>query len=237
MIGKTGLIFESATADGKTIDEVIEGDKQYGKMSPANGEFFTYAVFNEDKEISLRAVERAFAYAQKRWSIYGDFPRYKRVTKDYNGIIDFKIEFRTVETDPDKKLSAGTVMYHYYPINDVTHPLRGLCVINSAFFFTMDGEPVTGAFMASKGIQVQFADGHYETLDIDAILGHELGHGHGLPHDPEPMNMMSYRVDLMVEYPSRRDQLRIQAKRGARKMSRWHLIRWLRYLKVASERR
>jgi hypothetical protein len=236
MMGDHGLEYESATAKGYTISQVIEDDNQYGTMKPANGKYFTWAVLNEDEEMTVKEVENAVQMAQKRWRIYGNTPKFKRVTKDFQGVIDFRIEFRTVESDPDKQLNSSTVMYHYYPINKIDHPLRGLCVVNKAFFFTIHGNPVTGAFMASKGIPVQFPDGHYESLDFDTTYGHELGHGLGLPHDEEVGNMMSFRVDLMSEFPSERDQARIIAKYGERNLSaRWRL-RWLKWLKRASDR-
>lgn len=236
MIGRTGLEFESAITDGKTLSETIDQDKKYGKMVPANGKYFTWVVLNEDQEFTLREMQKAVGFAQRRWRIYGNMARFRLVKKDYQGIIDFRIEFRTVETDPDKELTENTVMYHYYPISDVNHPLRGLCVINKKFFFTSHGEFVDGSFLVSKGFEVQYLDGRYETLDADAIYGHELGHGLGLNHDDLPFNMMAYRVDIMAEYPSVRDQSRIKAKYGHRWMSAWVLMRWLKWLKGASER-
>ena len=237
MIGEKGLEFDSVESRGLTLSQVIEDDKKYGVMTPANGEYFTWAVLNEDQEMTLKEVERAVQMAQKRWRIYGDLPKFKKVKKDFTGIIDFRIEFRTVESDPDQILTNNTVMYHYYPINNVNHPLRGLCVVNKAFFFTNHGEPVSGAFMASKGVLVQFLDGSYTTLDFDKIYGHELGHGTGLPHDTEEDNMMSFRVDLMSEFPSDRDQARIIAKYGKRRMLFWRRKRWLNWLFSASDRR
>lgn len=234
---KQGVKFESAQSRGMTLSQMIENDKKYGKMTPANGKYFTYAVLNEDKEMNRKDVERGVSFGMRRWQIYAKIPKFKRVKKDFTGIIDFRIEFRTVESDPDKQLTNATVMYHYYPINNVNHPLRGLCVVNKAFFFTNHGNAVTGYFMQSKGFTVQLPEGLYESLDFDVIYGHELGHGLlGLPHDPEEGNMMAFRVDLMIEYPSMRDQVRDKAKFGHRIMSAWILIRWLKWLKSASER-
>jgi hypothetical protein len=109
-------------------------------------------------------------------------------------------------------------------------------VVNKAFFFTRDGEGVYGTVFEQHGIPVQFPDKIYKTLDFDQIHAHELGHGLGLPHDPEEDNMMAYRVDLMTEYPSERDIARMRAKYGRRKMSAWFLLRWLKWLKRASDR-
>lgn len=233
----TGVKFESAQSRGMTLSQMIEDDKTYGKMTPANGKYFTYAVLNEDQEMNRKEVERAVSFGMRRWQIYAKIPRFRRVRKGFTGIIDFRIEFRTVESDPDKQLTSGTVMYHYYPIQKLDHPLRGLCVVNKAYFFTNHGDAVSGHFMQSKGFTVQLPDGMYESLDFDKIYGHELGHGLlGLPHDPEEGNMMAFRVDLMSEYPSMRDQSRDIAKFGAKIMSAWVRIRWLKWLKWASER-
>lgn len=237
MLGQSGLEFESAKTTGKTLAETIVDDKKYGTMKPANGKYFTWAVFNDDKEMTVREIERSATFAMRRWRIYANVPKFRRVKVNFNGSIDFRIEFRTVESDPDKQLTENTVMYHYYPINDVNNPLRGLCVVNKKFFFTQHGEPVSGHFLLSKGFEVQYLDGKYSTLDFDAIYGHEMGHGLGLPHDDQISSVMSYRVDIMAEYPSERDIARIRAKYGRRAMSARLLRRWLNYLYHASERR
>jgi len=228
--------FESAEGRGLTLQQMIEDDKKYGIMVPANGKYFTYAVLNEDQEFTRKEVQKSVAFGFRRWQIYASIPKYRRVKPDFKGVIDFRFEFRTVESDPDKQLTANSIMYHYYPIQDTTHPLRGLCVINKAFFFTGHGNAVTGHFMKSKGFEVQFPDGNYKTLDFDKLIGHENGHGLGLPHDAESENMMAYREDLMTEYPSDRDIRRMRAKYGTRRMPAWILKRWLKWLKIASER-
>lgn len=233
----TGVKFQSATSRGLTLTQIIEDDKNYGFMKPANGKYFTYAVLNEDQEMNRKEVEKSVSFGMRRWQIYAKIPKFKRVQKDFTGVIDFRIEFRTVESDPDKQLTKATVMYHYYPINDVNHPLRGLCVVNKMFFFTAHGNAVSGHFMKSKGFNVQFPEGLYESLDFDQIYGHELGHGAlGLPHDPEEGNMMAYRVDLMTEFPSVRDIARDVAKFGKKIMGAWLRKRWLQWLIRASDR-
>ena len=232
-----GMKFESVETRGLTLKQVIDNDKNFGKMTPANGEYFTYAVFNEDEEITLNQVEKSAAFAMRRWTIYAKMPEFRRVKRDYTGVIDFRIEFRTVETDPDKQLKANTIMYHYYPIQDTNNPFRGLCVVNKAFYFTSHGDGVLGSEFVKQGIPVQFPDQKYQTMDFDKLYGHELGHGLlGLPHDTEPDNMMAYREDLMTEYPSERDIARAVAKWTERVMPSWILLRWLKWLKRASDR-
>ena len=236
VIGRNGIEYESAINKGLTLTQTVEDDKKYGTMKPANGKYFTYAVFNEDNEMTIKEVEKAVQFGQRRWRIYANTPKFKRVKKDFKGVIDFRIEFRTTETDPDKQLNDGTIMYHYYPINNVDNPFRGLCVVNSKYFFTSHGNSVTGEFMSSKGVPVQYLDGQYGTIDFDQVYGHEIGHGLGLSHDTEENSLMSWNYGIMAEYPSKRDQVRMEAKYGKRLMSARHRWRWLRWLKSASDR-
>ena len=228
--------FDSVVNRGLTLSQVIEDDVKFGTMKPANGKYFTFKVLNEDQEFSKKESKRAMRYAQKRWSIWSKLPKFKLAKP--GEIVDFRLEFRDVDTDPDKKLTESTVMYHYYPINDVNHRLRGLCVVNKKYFYTTHGNSVKGTFFESKGFQVQFPNGDYGTLDFDQIYAHELGHGLGLPHDPEFKNVMSYRVDLMAEFTTVRDNDRMSAdtKYGKNKMSLFRRFRWLRWLYIASDR-
>lgn len=226
--------FESAVNRGLTISQVIEDDEKYGKMVPVNGKYFTFRVLNEDQEFTKKEAKRAMRYAQKRWSIYANLPKFKLAK--LNEIADFTLKFETVESDPDQRLNENTVMYNYYPISDVTSKFRGLCVVNKKFFYTTHGNSVKGTFLQSKGFQVQFPNGDYGTLDFDQIYGHELGHALGLPHDPEEGNLMSFRVDIMAEFCTIRDQLRIIAKYGKSKLSAWHIFRWLSWLIPSSDR-
>lgn len=230
------IIFESAETKGLTLTQTIHDDEKYGTFKPANGKYFTYAILNDDDEFTEKQAHKAVRYAYKRWALYGKLPKLKRVGKAYNGIIDFRIEFRTVESDPDKKLTKNTIMYHYYPIHKVDHPLRGLCVVNKRFFFTPHGNPITGEFMRRHGVRTAVPGNMYRTIDFDLVYSHELGHGLGLPHDTEEGNVMSWRYDMMNEMPAIRDQSRIIAKYGKKIMSGFWLARWLRWLRVASDR-
>jgi len=228
--------FESVENNGLTLKQVIENDRNYGTMVPANGKYFTYAVLNEDGEFTEKQVEKSAAMAQRRWVMYTKMRQFRLVNHDYQGIIDFRIEFRTVETDPDNQLKSNTIMYHYFPIQDTNSPFRGLCVVNKSFYYTSHGDGVFGSEFEKHGIPVQFPDQKYQTMDFDKLYGHELGHGMGLPHDTEPDNMMAYREDLMTEYPSIRDIFRMQAKYGERGYTTAILSRWLDWLKKASDR-
>lgn len=226
--------FESAKTSGLTLSQTIEDDKKYGVMTPANGKYFTYSVLNEDDEFIQKQVHKAIRYAYKKWWVYSNIEPLKKA--DYGELADFRVEFRTVESDPDKQLSENTIMYHYFPIGDVHHRLRGLCVVNKRFFFTSHGDTVTGTEMQRHGVKVQSANGKYKTIDFDVVYAHEFGHGNGLPHDTEPGSIMSTPYSVISEMPSMRDQARIKAKKGHRHMSGFRLLRWLRWLVVASDR-
>ena len=220
--------FASANTMPKSLGATIEDDKRYGKLSPANGKYFTYAILNEDEEYTVKQIHQAVTHAYRRWALYGNLPRLKKVGKDHKGPIDFRIEFRTVQSDPDKKLTENVIMYHYYPINNLQNPLRGLCVVNKKFFFTSDGLPRT-KINSTSGTK-------YSTIDFDQVYAHELGHGLGFPHADSANQLMSYRYDLMSEYPTMRDQARIKAKYGHKPMRARILQRWLKWLRIASER-
>jgi len=239
ILGKDGNVeFESANAKGLTLSQTIENDRHYGIMFTAKGRHFTYAVLNEDEEFTDKQIHRAVRYAFGRWRLYANLPKLKRVPKDYKDPIDFRIEFRTTESDPDKQLTNNTIMYHYYPIHNVQNPLRGLCVVNKRFFFTSHGNKISGQEMMRKGRKVSNPDGTYSTIDFDVVYCHELGHGLGLPHDTEPHSIMSTPYHVIAEMPSDRDQKRISAphKYGKRMMARHRLVRWVRWLRVASDR-
>lgn len=206
---------DGATDEKLSIEERIEEDKKYGIFKPRNGKYFTYKVHGEDVEITHKRVIKAVQFGFKRWSIYADF-RVKKARR--NDIPDFNIYFKTPSEDP--LLNKNTIMYHYYPINDLNNPLRGKCVINKNFTYTASGKITNGK----------------RTMDIDQIICHEFGHGFGLPHDKEFRTIMYYSEGGMSEYPSSRDISRIQAKMGKTKKSSWIIKRWLRWLFNRSER-
>lgn len=196
-----------------TIEQQIQEDEKYGVFKPRNGKYFTYKVHGQDVEITHKRVIKAVQYGFKRWSIYADF-KIKKLRQ--NDIPDFNIYFKSTTEDP--KLKQNTIMYHYYPINNLENPLRGKCVINKNFHYTDDGKLKNGK----------------ETMDIDKILCHEFGHGFGLPHDKHRSTIMYYSEGGMSEYPSERCIARIQAKMGETK-NIGRIKRWLIWLHIRSE--
>lgn len=211
----TAVSVDGATTEELTIHQQIEEDKKYGTFKPRNGKYFTFKVYGDDIEITHKRVIRAVHLGFKRWSIYADF-RVRKARR--NDIPDFNIYFRSVSEDPI--LKKTTIMYHHYPINSLTNPNRGKCVINKDFFYTADGKIIDGR----------------RTMDIDQVICHEFGHGFGLPHDKAIHTIMYYSEGGMSEYPSSRDIARIQAKMGKTKKSSWIIKRWLRWLFIKSER-
>ncbi len=233
-VNQEGLVeFNSEATTGTTIEDIIEADKRYGVFEPRNGVYFTYKVLNEDDEITNKQVIRMIKHSLIR--IKTRTKLQFKVAKD-NEIPDFRIEFRTVESDPDEKLTANTLMYHYYPIRTLTNSFRGLCVVNKAFFWTTHGkaidmheiDPVNYPIAGTRiGI----------TYDFDQIYTHELLHGLGLPHATEAGHIMSTNSGIMAEYMSEQDVARLQAKYESRGLPEHKVRRWLKWLFYASDRR
>lgn len=191
-----GVKFESPQLTATDITDIIEEDKRYGTLKPANGKYFTYQVLNEDEEITNKEVLKAIQYS------------YLRITRRVNlkfrraragEVVDLRVEFRTVESDPDKQLKSNTLMYHYYPISDITHRLRGLCVINKSFRWTSHGNPIP---LSDVDPDTNFPTSTVKTYDIDQIYTHEVGHGLGLPHAKDGGHIMSSNSGIMAEWLS-----------------------------------
>ena len=228
--------FESNTARGMTLSQIIQNDEKYGTFLPANGKYYTYEILSEDEEFKHKQIERAYGYAHLKWRIYAGLPKLKQWRADKERFPpDFRLDFRTVETDD--RLTENTLMYHYYPIRDIDSPYRGLCVVNKDYFFTSSGDSVSGETFLKYGIQAN-PKSRYKAIDFDNVLCHELGHGYGLSHDTESASIMStpYSKFPLSEMPSMRDQSRIKVKYGHRNISSWWLMRWIRILKIIADR-
>ena len=220
-------------ADSNNIDEVIESDKRYGIMVPRNGKYFTFRIIDtQDNEVTEKMLNQAVKLAWKSWTLRLNFDvRQARHAEPS----DFTVLFRTPENDERNEMNPNTIMYHYFPISDVSNPLRGLCVINPNYYFTSHG----------NGIPLHIIDPeHYpepteytgSTIDLDAVLRHEFGHGIGLPHDPIPNSTMSTPYHTLNEFLAERDIARGVAKYGKNAISERRLRRWLDWLFGKSER-
>lgn len=233
-VGKNGSVeFESNIGRAVTIEQQIKEDKAYGKLTPRNGKYFTFKVFAEDKEIKHKTIVKAFMFGFRRWLTYTNAPPVKVAKEDEEP--DFKIYFRTPQTDPN--LLESTLMYMYYPINDVNRGERGVCVVNSRYFWTVHGESLPMWIIDPDHYKEGSTTAKGSTFDIDAIFTHELGHGLlGLPHSPNRDNVMSSNSRIMAEYPTDEDVARAQAKWGKANRTAREIKRWLEWLFTRSER-
>lgn len=215
------------------INDIVEDDKRYGKMNPINGEYFTYRISNvHDDEITDKKLQKAYTMGWRRWTKRIDFViKLAKATEDP----DFRVIFRTPETDERGVMDANTIMYHYFPINNVSNPLRGLCVVNSNFYYTVDGKMVS-MYQIDPEHYDEDTTAHGTTIDIDQVFGHEDGHGIGLPHDSMMGQVMSPSYSFMAEFLTERDVFRGVKKYGNAKIPISHLTRWWRYIRGKSDR-
>lgn len=226
--------FYSPTLDSEAINQIIEEDKRYGVFQPNNGKYFTYQVLNDDVEITNQQVLKSIQYAYRRISLRTNLKFVRARTGEQP---DFRIDFRTVESDEDKQLSENTLMYHYFPITSVTNKFRGLCVVNKKYFWTSNGESIDMHFIDPEHYPEEGSGYRGRTYDFDQVYTHEVLHGLGLPHSKTSGNVMSSNYGIMAEYMSEEDIARIQAKYGKRNISESHVRRWLNWLRSASERK
>jgi len=234
MLSRDGLIqFNSESAIGNTIEDIIESDKRFGTFKPINGSYFTYRVLNEDDEITNKKVIKAIRYSFRRLEIRAKI-KFKPAGDEQ--FVDFRVEFRTVESDPDKILTGGILMYHYYPIQNNTHLLRGLCVINKAFYWTSHGKPLDMHDIDPTNYPEPDTGSRRRTHDLDQVYTHELLHGLGLPHAITAGHIMSSNYGIMAEFLSEQDVARLHAKYEPRNLSSHKINRWLRWLFYASDR-
>jgi len=226
--------FDSAQLESTELTQIIEEDKRYGKFEPFNGEYYTYRVMNEDKEITNKQVLKSIEYSYRRISLRTNLKFRRARDGEY---ADFRIEFRTVETDPEQELKPSTLMYHYYPISNTSNRLRGLCVVNKNFFWTTTGEGLDMHYIDPDNYPEPNSGYSGKTYDFDQTYTHEVLHGLGLPHSKTAGNVMSPNYGIMAEWLSDEDIARIQAKYGKRNISENKIKRWLKWLKIASNRK
>lgn len=222
--------YDSVEAKGSTIKQMIINDTSYGFLKPKNGKYYTVALKNTDDEISYSNSKKALIDGWWRWEVW--------TKTDFKWSLDFenadiKVEFRTEAEDSN--LTTYTIAYMYYP---VAGSMKGIMIVNKRFVYTNSGKSQSGQWMIDHGIQVQFPNGQYETIDLDKIFGHELGHGvFGLPHDSESGNTMSSTESSMSEFCSWRDLARAIAKAGRKiwpERQLYRIMRW--WYHGASER-
>lgn len=230
--------FESASigAAQLSLEDQIEEDKRYGKMVPRNGKYFTVRAMDwSNKWIESRQIKRGVVLAFHQAEI--EIPIDVRYA-DFDEEPDFKVYFRATEDDPN--LTRNTVMYHYYPINDINNPLRGVCVVNTDFDFTIDGENVS-MFEVDPDHYTEDTKVVAPTIDFDEVYTHEGdGHGLGLPHSTYDWKVMSPTVGKMAKWLASEEPLetipRLIAKYGKRSMLSKHRLRWRNWYKIRSEK-
>lgn len=237
LTGDNNIQFESAVAQGSTLEKIIEDDKKYGVMVPKNGEYFTYQVMDwEGKWISNKRIIKAITFTWNKVEKIVDLEFREAKNDEY---ADFKIYFR--KTDDDPLLTKNTLQYHFYPISDFNNENRGVCVVNADYPWTSDGE----------GIPLHIFDPeHYpnpvistaQTIDFDAVYEHEgPGHGLGLPHSPNKQTKMYGNYSNMAE--SMFDEVpyetvsRLQAKYTKSKIKPHILKRWIKWFKDTRDRK
>jgi len=230
--GKGGLEYLSPMLGSVDINEMVENDKKYGVMTPRNGNYFTFRVSNtHDLELTDKEMIRAVTLAWQHWSKRINIIM-RKAKKDEEP--DFRVIFRTPGTDERNSLTDRTIMYHYYPINKLDSPYRGLCVVNSMFYYTVHGRAVSMHEVDPDNYPPD-TNAQGSTIDIDQVFTHEFGHGIGLPHDKMTYNLMSPNYGIMSEFPTERDVFRGVKKYGVPPRPPHWYSRWARYLRHRSD--
>ncbi len=237
-----GLEFDDGLAklEHTSIEAVIENDKKYGKMVPRNGKYFTWRAEDwQGKHITKKQINYGInlAWTQVELEIPIDVKRARP-----GEIPDFRIAFRRVADDPI--LTANTLMYHFYPIQNILSPNRGLCVVNVDYPWTVHGNPLSMHEIDSDHYPEhpenfpEHIEPTGDTYDFDQVYEHEgPGHGLGLPHDPLPGNNMSSNYTIMAEYITDREKARHKAKYGSRNwFKKWFYTRWINWYRRRSDR-
>jgi len=227
---KGKISFDSAISNGSTLEEIIQGDKQYGMMVPRNGAYFTYRVEDwQNRWMKLKQLRKGIALA---WTTVEKVIDIDVREAKIDELPDFTIYFR--KTDDDPYLTSNTLMYHYYPISDINNPNRGVCVVNADYIWTMDGEGIP-LYIFDPEHYPEPVGSTVKTFDFDDIYVHEgPGHGLGLPHSPNLNTKMygnaSGMANTIFDETPYETIPRLQAKYPKKEISAWHLFRWIRYL-------
>ena len=186
-----------------TVEQMISDDKRYGTLKPRNGKYFTFKVKDmPQEELPRKTILKAVQHGLNRIRFHTTL--HIKHEKDDSITPDITIIGRTPATDERKEMSPNTIMYAYYPINDLNNPNRGIVVVNTDFDYTVDGTviPIPGTNSKKK------------TIDMDQVFGHEFGHTFGLPHDNHRGTLMYPYNSEDSEFSHERDISRFQAKIG-----------------------
>jgi len=227
---KTNGKFESIMATSTDIHTIIQDDQKYGFLKPKNG-IITHSIFNKDVELTAVQVRRADNISLTGWGI--DTPiKFRHVKPSENAMMELSF----ADKEQDSNLDDQTIAYHGYPLTG--SDLHGICVVNTAFFYTAHGNTVS----LHDIDPIHYPDPitapkQGKSWDIDKILRHERGHGvFGLPHSKTEFNTMSGGYHIMSEQNTTEDILRAQAKAGKRNWlsRRYELLK--QSYKILSER-
>ena len=130
---------DGAPALDESLEEQIKEDRKYGMMVPRNNNYFTWQMMDwQGKFMSSRQLRYGINLAQHQaeLEIPIDVKQAGRTE-----LPDFKIYYRRTLDDP--ALTSNTLMYHYYPIQNLMNPNRGVCVVNTDFPLTVHGNPIS----------------------------------------------------------------------------------------------
>lgn len=225
------VLFESVVGPSSSLDEIIQYDKNYGKLPlPADG-IVTYKFYGElPRGVTEKSLERAFRLALTRVMRQTTAIKDARRAKD-GETPTFRIYTHT--TADDENLQGRTIMYAYFPFNTQTN---GVIVINRLdFYFTLHGNG-TSMYDIDPVNYPPDTKSKGATIDMDVVFAHELKHLLGLPHDPLPANNLSANYSFISEYDTDRDTARVHAKYPPRTIPQRLKDRFLASFRIVSDR-